>query len=141
MGYTVANALLHVVVPVLALSDWLLVGRGWGRVHWWHPLAWLVYPALYVVIALAILNGAARRTPYFFLDPGSVRGHGDAQHMCAGRVRARRRLRVAGSQPARDTGSDRRRLKRSERRIRSSVVTVSRGVVDMRWRMGIAATC
>ena len=72
MGYTVANILLHVVVPVLALSDWLLVGRGQGRVQWWHPLVWLVYPALYVVVALLILNEAGRRAPYYFLDPDSV---------------------------------------------------------------------
>jgi hypothetical protein len=72
MGYTSANILLHVIVPVLALSDWLLVGRGWGRVHWWHPLAWLAYPALYVVLAVAVLNAAGRRAPYYFLDPSSV---------------------------------------------------------------------
>ncbi|MDG5485141.1 Pr6Pr family membrane protein [Mycolicibacterium gadium] len=72
MGYTVANFLLHVVVPVLALSDWLLVGRGQGRVHWWHPVAWLAYPALYVVVAVVILNEAGRRAPYYFLDPASV---------------------------------------------------------------------
>jgi hypothetical protein len=72
MGYTPANVLLHVVVPVLALSDWLLVGRGQGRVHWWHPLAWLVYPSLYAVLAVVVLNEAGRRAPYFFLDPDSV---------------------------------------------------------------------
>lgn len=72
MGYTVANFLLHVAVPVLALSDWLLVGRGQGRVLWWHPLAWLVYPALYVAVALLVLNEAGRRAPYYFLDPASV---------------------------------------------------------------------
>ena len=72
MGYTVANFLLHVVVPVVALSDWLLVGRGQGKVHWWHPLAWLAYPALYVVAAVLILNEAGRRAPYYFLDPASV---------------------------------------------------------------------
>jgi hypothetical protein len=72
MGYTAANVLLHVVVPVLALSDWLLVGRGRGQVRWWYPLAWLVYPALYVVLAVVVLNTAGRRAPYYFLDPGSV---------------------------------------------------------------------
>ena len=72
MGYTVANVLLHVVVPALALCDWLLVGRGQGRVQWWHPLAWLVYPAAYVVLAMVVLNEAGRRAPYYFLDPGSV---------------------------------------------------------------------
>jgi len=72
MGYTTANVLLHVVVPVLALSDWLLIGRGRGRVRWWHPLAWLAYPASYVVLAVVVLNQAGRRAPYYFLDPGSV---------------------------------------------------------------------
>jgi hypothetical protein len=72
MGYTVANVLLHVVVPVLALADWLLVGRGQGQVRWWQPLAWLVYPAVYVVLALVVLNELGRRAPYYFLDPGSV---------------------------------------------------------------------
>jgi hypothetical protein len=70
MGYTPANILLHVVVPVLALVDWVTVGR--GRVRWWQPLVWLVYPALYVVVALLVLNRAGRRAPYYFLDPDSV---------------------------------------------------------------------
>jgi len=70
MGYTPANILLHIVVPVLAAVDWLIVGR--GHVRWWQPLVWLVYPALYVVVALLVLNRAGRRAPYYFLDPESV---------------------------------------------------------------------
>ncbi len=72
MGYTPANVLLHAVVPVLALVDWLLVGRGRDRVRWWQPIVWLVYPAVYVVLALAVLNHAGRRAPYYFLDPENV---------------------------------------------------------------------
>ena len=72
MGYTPANVLLHAVVPVLAVVDWLLVGRGRDRVLWWQPIVWLVYPAVYVVAALAVLNHAGRRAPYYFLDPESV---------------------------------------------------------------------
>lgn len=68
MGYTPANLLLHVVVPALALSDWLLIGRGRERVRWWHPIAWLAYPAAYAVLALVVLNAAGRRAPYYFLD-------------------------------------------------------------------------
>jgi len=41
-------------------------------VRWWQPLVWLVYPALYVVVALLVLNKAGRRAPYYFLDPDSV---------------------------------------------------------------------
>jgi hypothetical protein len=72
MGYTPANMLLHVVVPVLALTDWLLVGGDQERVRWWQPVAWLVYPAVYLALALAVLNHAGRRAPYYFLDPGAV---------------------------------------------------------------------
>lgn len=72
LGYTPANILLHVVVPVLALTDWLLVGRADSRIRWWHPLMWLGYPAGYVIVALLVLNHAGRRAPYYFLDPESV---------------------------------------------------------------------
>lgn len=72
MGYTTANVLLHVVVPLLAITDWLVVGRAEAPVRWWQPLAWLLYPAAYAALALAVLNGAGRRAPYYFLDPGSV---------------------------------------------------------------------
>ncbi|RZT86704.1 hypothetical protein EV383_3601 [Pseudonocardia sediminis] len=72
MGYTPANVLLHVVMPVLALTDWLLVGRSQGDVRWWQPIAWLAYPVAYLGLALAVLNEAGRRAPYYFLDPDSV---------------------------------------------------------------------
>ncbi|GAB3225178.1 Pr6Pr family membrane protein [Mycolicibacterium hippocampi] len=72
MGYTPANFLLHVVVPGLALTDWLLVGRGTARVSWWQPVAWLAYPAAYLALALLVLNELGRRAPYYFLDPATV---------------------------------------------------------------------
>lgn len=71
-GYTAANTLLHVVVPILALTDWLVVGRSQGEVRWWQPFAWLAYPAAYLLLALVLLNRAGRRAPYYFLDPESV---------------------------------------------------------------------
>jgi hypothetical protein len=72
MGYTAANMLLHNVVPVLALTDWLLVGRDQAQVRWWQPVAWLAYPAAYLAVALAVLNHIGRRAPYYFLDAGTV---------------------------------------------------------------------
>jgi hypothetical protein len=72
MGYTPANMLLHVVVPVLALTDWLLVGRDQAQVRWWQPMAWLAYPTAYLALALVVLNNAGRRAPYYFLDPDTV---------------------------------------------------------------------
>jgi len=62
MGYTPANLLLHVAVPVLALADWLLIGRGMAPVRWWQPFAWLVYPAAYGVLALVVLGFVATHT-------------------------------------------------------------------------------
>jgi len=70
MGYTPANLLLHVVVPVLALADWILVSG--QRVPWWQPLAWLVYPVAYLGLAVLVLNNLGRRAPYYFLDAGSI---------------------------------------------------------------------
>jgi hypothetical protein len=72
MGYTPANILLHVVVPALALADWLFVGRGKAHVRMWQPVIWLAYPTAYLALALAVLNRAGRRAPYYFLDPESV---------------------------------------------------------------------
>jgi hypothetical protein len=72
MGYTGANVLLHVVVPVLALAEWVLVGRDQARVRWWQPVAWLAYPAAYLGAAVLILNHLGRRAPYYFLDPGAI---------------------------------------------------------------------
>ena len=82
MGYTGANILLHVVVPVLALTDWLLVGRGQGQVRWWQPVAWLGYPAAYLALALVLLNNSGRRVPYYFLDPDSVGRAAVAGNVC-----------------------------------------------------------
>jgi hypothetical protein len=72
MGYTPANILLHIVVPALAVTDWLAIDRGQRQVLWWQPLVWLVYPAAYLGLALLVLNRVGRRAPYYFLDPQSV---------------------------------------------------------------------
>lgn len=72
MGYTPANFLLHVVVPVLAVAEWGLARTSQSAVRWWYPWAWLVYPSVYVLVALAVLNHAGRRAPYYFLDAGTV---------------------------------------------------------------------
>ena len=59
-------------MPSLVIVDWLVVGRSQRHILWWQPLVWLIYPAVYVVVALLVLNRAGRRAPYFFLDPESV---------------------------------------------------------------------
>jgi hypothetical protein len=72
MGYTPANVLLHVVVPVLAVAEWLMAHGVQGAIRWWQPLTWLLYPAVYAAVALLVLSGAGRRVPYYFLDPAAV---------------------------------------------------------------------
>ena len=74
MGYTPANFLLHVVVPCSRspTGSWSAGATGRSVGKWWHPLAWLAYPAAYLGVALVVLNRVGRRAPYYFLDPGSV---------------------------------------------------------------------
>ncbi|MDV3126356.1 Pr6Pr family membrane protein [Mycobacterium sp. 21AC1] len=72
MGYTGANILLHVVVPLLAAAEWLLVSSAQRGIRWWQPLVWLTYPAAYIGLALLVLTTGRRRVPYYFLDPGTV---------------------------------------------------------------------
>jgi hypothetical protein len=62
-----ASLLMHLVVPLLAIGDWLFVGRNQGRLRWWAPVAWLVVPLLYLP-AYMYRSGVAR-PPYTFLDP------------------------------------------------------------------------
>lgn len=56
-GYLVATAgdlsqpysvFEHAVTPTLVLADYLFVGDNQRAVRWWHPLSWLVAPALYL---------------------------------------------------------------------------------------------
>jgi hypothetical protein len=71
----VANVLLHVLAPLLAVIVWLWVGprpRVSARTVWWsvvYPIAWLVY---------TFVRGAATGWyPYPFLDV-TVLGYGPA---------------------------------------------------------------
>ena len=82
MGYTPANMLLHIVLPVLVLVEWMVVGREQSAVRRWHPLAWLLYPLAYLVLALLVLNEAGRRAPYPFLDPEAVGAATVAGNVC-----------------------------------------------------------
>lgn len=62
-----ANAVLHLVTPVVAIADWLLVGDrpALGAGH--LPLI-LAYPALWITVVL--IRGATDGwVPYPFLDP------------------------------------------------------------------------
>ena len=72
MGYSVQNIMLHIVSPILVGLDWLLIGRSQNRVTWWHPLAWLGYPLLYLIAILVYLNSERGRFLYYFLDVDQI---------------------------------------------------------------------
>ncbi|ROR91631.1 Pr6Pr family membrane protein [Nocardioides aurantiacus] len=63
------NTVLHQLVPVAVLLDWLLDPPA-ERIPWRTGLLWLLYPLLYAAWALVrgLLDGWY---PYPFLDPGT----------------------------------------------------------------------
>jgi hypothetical protein len=67
--------LLHYVVPVMVLVDWVAFGP--RRTSRWRDVAvWLLYPLGYSLVSIAravAFPAATDRYPYSFLDP---RGHG-----------------------------------------------------------------
>ncbi len=57
----------HLVLPVLAVADWVLVGRNQSRLAWWVPLTWTLTLAPYLFV---YAWDAQRNHPrYAFLDP------------------------------------------------------------------------
>ena len=59
----------HLVVPLMAIADWLIVGRNQGRVRAWVPLMWLVPVAAYLPLYIGEYH--RRGYPlYGFLNPG-----------------------------------------------------------------------
>ncbi len=66
----VANIGLHQLLPALVVVLWLIFTPK-DASSWRAPVAWLVYPAVYMVWILA--RGAAiHRYPYFFADAGKL---------------------------------------------------------------------
>ena len=72
----VANTLVHYVVPIMMVLDYLLFSPK-GEFHWKHPFVWILTPAVYVVFILiraevsdAMFAGFSgmSRYPYPFVD-------------------------------------------------------------------------
>lgn len=59
----------HLVVPLLALVDAVVVGRSPRRPGWWWPFAWLVVPLAY--LPLYVVASAQTGPLYDFLVPGA----------------------------------------------------------------------
>jgi hypothetical protein len=71
-----ANTLLHVVLPLYAAIDWLLIGDRPPLAWRWMPLV-LVYPLVWT--AVTVVRGLVEPHPFFpypFLDPATTGGYG-----------------------------------------------------------------
>lgn len=99
--YTWDDSLMHVIMPVLVIVDWLVFTPK-GRMRWVDPLLWALIPASYLVFSFTFSAfggdfGLGRRYPYPLHEsrhPGSRwRGAVDRRARrgpCVGRVRLRR---------------------------------------------------
>lgn len=65
---TLHSLLLHLVVPLLALVDWLFVGRNQTALPAWVPLAWMALPFAYLPVYIWASELAGPL--YGFLIPG-----------------------------------------------------------------------
>lgn len=62
----IGNQLLHTVVPLLAVLDWLLFDER-GRFRWRHALYWLAFPLGYLTFAL-VRGLVVDKYPYPFIN-------------------------------------------------------------------------
>lgn len=49
--YKVGNLLVHYIVPLMVVTDWLLFDAKEKR-PWWHPLSWLTFPVAYFIFTV-----------------------------------------------------------------------------------------
>ena len=72
----VANFLLHLLVPLGILIDWLIVGDPMTKPYGRMLPAWLIFPVVFAIYS-EIRGPFAQWYPYFFLDPGKMGGVGN----------------------------------------------------------------
>lgn len=66
------NYVIHAIMPVVALADWLAFPPGPPRIVFRDALwRWLIYPAVFAVYT-AVRGALISWYPYFFIDPGEV---------------------------------------------------------------------
>lgn len=70
-GDNFSSFLLHYIIPVMVLIDWVAVGKH-GVVRLRDALLWAIYPIVYAAVMLVrglIFTEADVRFPYPFIDP------------------------------------------------------------------------
>jgi hypothetical protein len=77
----IADELLHVAVPILYITWWLLFA-GKHSLQWMDSIKWLAYPAVYLVYAL-VRGSLEGFYPYPFIDVTQW-GAGQVAFNCAG---------------------------------------------------------
>lgn len=71
--YSLSNILVHYVIPIMIILDWLLFDVK-GRVQIFDPLMWLSLPLIYFVVMtlrgkiVGTILIAESKYPYFFMD-------------------------------------------------------------------------
>jgi hypothetical protein len=70
--FSPANFIVHYVVPIMTIADWLLFEPK-GGFRKTDPLKWLIAPLAYLIFVLigarfGIFSNSGSRYPYFFLD-------------------------------------------------------------------------
>lgn len=59
----------HVIIPILVVVDWLIFGRGQGRIRPWMPVVWVLALIPYVAYYWWFSGQPGYGPPYPFLDP------------------------------------------------------------------------
>ncbi len=70
-----ANAVLHQVMPLVVVADWLIDPPG-ADLGFRRAIAWLLYPLAWLVYTM-IRGAVVGWYPYPFLDPGVMGGYGN----------------------------------------------------------------
>jgi hypothetical protein len=63
IGGTLSNDLVHIIAPIMAIIDWLLLDVR-GNLRWRFPLQWLSYPLAYE--AFVLIRGLLVKGPYVY---------------------------------------------------------------------------
>jgi hypothetical protein len=76
------NTVLHRLIPLAVVADWLLAPPGRGLTHR-RALVWMAYPLAYLAYSL-VCGALVGWYPYYFLDPARADGYGGVARYVVG---------------------------------------------------------